>query len=156
MKKLSLLLARAMLLTVSGVYAVWTFTQSTDIMDINTTSIIDMTNATSIGTYGTYEFTNDLTMVVDPKEGTTHTTALYITGSLTVKFTPNDYAPANIRNYGAQSYFSHDLTNPDWNYLGTPIMVNQSQLLPFLLLTYHHMLRNLHKLELILSFYHID
>ncbi len=111
-----------MILTISGVYAVWTFTQSTDIMDINTTSVIDMTNATSIGTYGTYEFDNKLVLTIDPKEGTTHTTGLYITGTLTIKFSPNTYAPAEIRNYGAESYFSHDLTNENWEYNGTPIM----------------------------------
>lgn len=123
MKKLSLFLALAMLLTVTGVYAVWTFTQSTDIMDINTTSVIDMTNATSIGTYGTYEFDNQLVMTIDPKEGTTHTTALYITGTITVKFIPNTYAPEDVRNYGVESYFSHSLTNTNWTYLGTSIMI---------------------------------
>ena len=122
MKKLSLLLVLAMILTVSGVYAVWTFTQSTDIMDINTTSVINMTNATSIGTYGTYEFDNQLSMTIDPKENTTHTTALYVTGTLTIKFTPNAYAPTEIRDNGVNSYFSHDLTNADWKYNGTDIM----------------------------------
>lgn len=122
MKKLSLFLALAMLLTFSGVYAVWTFALSTDIMDINTTSVIDMTNATSTGTYGTYEFDNQLVMTIDPKDGTTHTTALYITGSLTIKFTPNTYAPAEIKDYGVESFFSHDLTNTDWKYNNTAIM----------------------------------
>ena len=122
MKKLSLLLALAMILTISGVYAVWTFTQSTDIMDINTASTLDMTTATSIGTYGTYEFENQLVMTIDPKEGTTHTTALYITGTLTIKFTPNAYAPAEIKENGVESFFTHDLTNNNWTYDGTHIM----------------------------------
>ena len=122
MKKLSMFLALAMLLTVGGVYAVWTYTNSTDVMDINTTSVIDMTAATAIGTYGTYEFDNQLVMTVDPKEGTTHTTALYITGTLTIKFTPNTYAPAEIKANGVQSFFSHDLTNTAWTYDSREIM----------------------------------
>ena len=126
MKKLSLFLALAMILTISGVYAVWTFTQSTDIMDINTTSAIDMTNATSIGTYGTYEFDNQLVMTIDPKEGTTHTTSLIVEGTLTIKFTPNAYAPEDIRNYGVKSFFTHDLTNTAWTYKGTTIMTADS------------------------------
>lgn len=127
MKKLSLLLALAMILTTSGVYAVWTFTQSTDIMDINTTSVIDMTNATTIGTYGTYEFDNNLVMTIDPKENTTHTTALYITGTLTIKFTPNTFAPVDIREYGVESFFTHELTNNAWKYGETYIMTIDSE-----------------------------
>ena len=42
-----------------------------------------MTEATFTGTDGTYSVdTSNLTMVVDPKEGTTHTTSLKIEGNL--------------------------------------------------------------------------
>lgn len=122
-KKLSLFLALAMLLTIGGVYAVWTFTQSTDIMDINTSSLMDMGEATSIGTYGTYSFDNQLSMVIDPAEGTNHTTALYVTGTLTITFKPNTYAPANIVKNGVTSYFSHErVSESEPQYNGTTIL----------------------------------
>lgn len=123
MKKLSLFLALAMILTISGVYAVWTFAESTDIMDINTSSLMDMGEATTIGTYGTYKFTNNLKMVIDPKVGTNHTTALYVTGSITITFTPNVYAPADIVANGVESYFSHEAVSESTpTYLGTTIL----------------------------------
>ncbi len=122
MKKLSLFLALAMLLTVGGVYAVWTYTQSTDVMDITTSSVIDMTAATSIGTYGQYDFDNKLVMTVDPKEGTTHTTSLILEGTITITFTPNTFAPTEVKENGITSYFSHDLAVAPWQYDGKDII----------------------------------
>ena len=126
MKKLSLLVALALLITVSGVYATWTYTQTTDVADESVHMALNLTNVTYEGSYGTYEIDKSgLTMVIDPKEGTTHITALKITGNLVIKFTPATYAPVEVKNDGIESTFQFSLTNNNWVYNGTNIVTLQ-------------------------------
>ena len=122
MKKISLLIALVLCLTISGVYATWVYSQSDDVADITGAKAITMTEATFTGTYGTYSVdSSNLTMVVDPKEGTTHTTSLVIEGDLVIRFTPNTYAPAEVKTNGVASTFAFSLSNAAWNYDNTPI-----------------------------------
>ena len=117
MKKISLLIALCMLLTVGGVYATWTYTQATDVADEAVNMSLNLGAVTYIGTYGTYEVDQStLKLTIDPKEDTTHTTALYITGELVIKFTPNTYAPEDVKNNGVDSTFAFSLANADWKY----------------------------------------
>ena len=98
MKKLSLLIALCMLISIGGVYATWVYSEKSDVADITGAKAITMTEATFSGTYGTYAVdTSKLTMQVDPKEGTTHVTSLVITGDLVITFKPNTYAPMMSR-----------------------------------------------------------
>lgn len=123
MKKISLLIALVLCLTISGVYATWVYSQSDDVADITGAKAITMTEATFTGTYGTYSVdSSNLTMVVDPKEGTAHTTSLVIEGDLVIRFTPNTYAPAEVKTNGVASTFAFSLSNAAWNYDNTPIM----------------------------------
>ena len=123
MRKLSLLIALCTLLTVGGVYATWTYTQATDVADESVNMILNLSDVTYIGTYGTYKVdTSGVSMVIDPKVGTTHTTALYITGDLVITFTPNTYAPEEVKNFGVESTLTISLTNADWKYGETPIV----------------------------------
>jgi len=113
----------ALCITIGGVYATWVYSQSDDVADITGATAVTMTEATFTGTYGTYNVdTNGLTMVVDPKEGTTHTTALKIDGDLVIKFTPNTYAPADVKTGGVPSTFAFSLSNANWQYDGQNIM----------------------------------
>lgn len=123
MKKLSILIALVLCVTIGGVYATWVYSQSDDVADITGAKAVTMTEATFTGTYGTYHVnTDDLSMVVDPKEGTTHTTALKITGNLVISFTPNTYAPEEVKTGGVPSTFAFSLSNSNWKYDGTDIM----------------------------------
>ena len=123
MKKISLIMLLALCITIGGVYATWVYSQSDDVADITGATAVTMTEATFTGTYGTYNVdTNGLTMVVDPKEGTTHTTALKIDGNLVIKFTPNTYAPADVKTGGVPSTFAFSLSNANWQYDGQNIM----------------------------------
>ena len=123
MRKLSLLIALCMLLTIGGVYATWTYTQSTDVMDESINMSMNLTNVTSVGTYGTYEIDQTgLSLTIDPKLGTTHTTALFITGDLVIKFTPNAYAPVEVKENGVASTFAFSLANANWQYEGRDII----------------------------------
>ncbi len=122
-KILSLLIAFAMLVTVGGVYATWTYTQATDVADEAVNMSLNLSTVTYVGTYGTYEIDQSgVTMTIDPKEGTTHTTALYITGDLVVKFTPNTYAPTEIKENGVDSTYTFSLANTSWKYENTNIV----------------------------------
>ena len=123
MRKLSLLIALCMLLTIGGVYATWTYTQSTDVMDESINMSMNLTNVTSVGTYGTYEIDQTgLSLTIDPKPGTAHTTALFITGDLVIKFTPNTYAPVEVKENGVASTFAFSLANANWQYEGQDII----------------------------------
>ena len=65
MKKLSILIALILCVTIGGVYATWVYSQSDDVADITGAKAITMTEATFTGTYGTYNVdTTGLTMVV--------------------------------------------------------------------------------------------
>ena len=117
MKKLSILIALMLIISIGGVYATWTYTQSTDVADESLNMSLNLTNVTYEGTYGTYEIDkSNLTMVIDPKEGTTHVTALKITGNLVIKFTPAAYAPEDVKNNAVDSTFQFKLSNENWTY----------------------------------------
>ena len=117
MRKISLLIALCMLLTIGGVYATWTYTNSTDVKDESISLAMNLTNATFVGTYGTFEIIDDgLTMKIDPKEGSTHITALYITGELVIKFTPNVYAPQTVKDNGIEATYTFSVSSPNWKY----------------------------------------
>lgn len=124
MKKISLIMLLCLCITIGGVYATWVYSQSDDVADITGAKAITMTEATFTGTYGTYSVDSSaVEMVVDPKEGTTHTTALKIEGDVVIKFTPNTYAPAEVKANGVPSTFAFSLSKNPWNYADTAIMI---------------------------------
>ena len=117
MKKLSLLIALCMLLTIGGVYATWTYTQNTDVADEAVNMNLNLTQVAYSGSYGTYEVdTTGLSLSIDPKAETAHTTALYATGNIIVTFTPNSVAPADIKEKGVKTTYTFTLANPNWKY----------------------------------------
>jgi len=126
MKKISLLIALALIISIAGVYATWTYTQSTDVADETVNMSLNLTNVTYTGTYGTYEIDKTgLNLTIDPKEGTSHTTALKAGGSLIIKFTPNTYAPEDIKQNAVPSTYSFSLSNNAWTYDGASILTLQ-------------------------------
>lgn len=123
MKKLSLLIALAMLISIGGVYATWVYSQSDDVADITNARAITMTNATFEGNYGTYNTdASTLSMKIDPLPGTTHTTGLIVTGEIKIIFTPATHAPADIKTGGVPTTYAFGVSNPNWTYLGQSII----------------------------------
>lgn len=117
MKKLALLISLILCVTIGGVYATWTYTQNTDVADETVNMTMNLTDVAYSGSYGTYKVdTTQLTLKIDPKTGTTHTTALYIDGKITITFTPNSVAPQEIKENGVASTFKFGLTNANWTY----------------------------------------
>lgn len=116
-KRLSLLIALVLCFTIGGVYATWVYTQSDDVADITKSGTVNLTDATFEGTYGTYAVdVQGAKMEVDPKEGTTHTTSLVITGNIVITFTPNVNAPVTVKEKAVPSTFALALSNPNWKY----------------------------------------
>ena len=123
MKKLSLLIALCMLISIGGVYATWTYIDKTDVADESINMAMNLSSVAYAGTYGNYEInTSSLKILVDPKENTTHTTALKIEGEITITFTPNVFAPETVKNNGVASTFQFTLTNNEWKYEGQKIL----------------------------------
>ena len=117
MKKLSLLIVMILCVTIGSVYATWTYTQYTDVADETVNMSMNLTSVAFSGSYGTYEInTSNVTMTIDPKQGTTHTTALTITGDIVITFTPNTVAPQDIKENGVDSTFQFGLTNANWTF----------------------------------------
>ncbi len=117
MKKLGLLFAMILCVTIGGVYATWTYTQNTDVADETINMTMNLTDVAYSGSYGTYKIdTTSLKLKIDPKVNTTHTTALYIEGEIVITFTPNSVAPEKIKKEGVASTFKFGLTNSNWIY----------------------------------------
>ena len=129
MKKLSLLIALCMLLTIGGVYATWTYTQNTDVADEAVNMNLNLTDVAYSGSYGTYKVdVSGLSLSIDPKVGTTHTTALYATGNIVITFTPNSVAPTEVKENGVATTYAFSLANPNWQYEGQNIVaVNHTE-----------------------------
>lgn len=124
MKKLSLLIALALIVTIGGVYASWVYIKNDDVADITGAKAITMTEATFDGNYGTFGADlSNLSLKVDPKPNTSHVTSLVISGSIKITFTPNANADETIKTQGLpNSTFKFSLSNPDWKYNGEDIL----------------------------------
>ena len=123
MRRLSVLIAMILCVTIGGVYATWTYTQNPDVADEQIHMTMNLTDVAFSGSYGTYKIdTSALKMNIDPKVGTTHDTALYITGQIVITFTPNAVAPEIVKEKAVDSTFQLTLTNDNWLYEGQKII----------------------------------
>ena len=127
MKRLSVLVALLLCVTISGVYATWTYVNnSTDIYDASKEILVELEDATTDGAAGTFSITTNLGLKIDQKEygvgeKNLHEAELeyYSTNSdpiyLTVTFTPSLNASEDIRSNGvlAELYFT---TTTDMSY----------------------------------------
>lgn len=129
MKKLSLLVAMILCITIGGVYATWTYTQNTDVADEAININMNLTDVVYSGSYGTYKVdTTGLNLAIDPKAETTHITALYATGNIVITFTPNSVAPSDVKENAVKSTYTFTLANPNWKYDGKDVVtVNHTE-----------------------------
>ena len=123
MKKLGLLIAMILCVTIGGVYATWTYTQNTDVADETVNKSLNLTGVEYVGSYGTYNVNVDgLTLKIDPKPGTTHTTALVAEGEIVITFTPNSVAPQTVKDSAVASTYQFTLSNANWIYEGNKVV----------------------------------
>ncbi len=115
MKKLSLLVALFMCLTIGGVYATWTYSGTNDITDALTEVKATIANASQEGSNGVYEIKSNLALVVDQKN-TAHEAELKFESNdtnpiyLTITFTPSAVAPETVKKEGVSSELYFDTT----------------------------------------------
>ena len=125
MKKLSVIIALALCITIGSVYATWIYNEHNDVADITGSRAITMTTATYEGGLGSYEVTTaGLTLKVDPKAGTTHVTSLQVDGEIVITFKPSQYASDEVKNGAVASTFAFSLSKDinAWQYDGQNII----------------------------------
>ena len=98
MKKISVLITLILCVTIGGVYAAWAYTGST-VSSVDRTVSHGLTTATTDGDVGILEVVhNDVDVSIDQTAVGNYLAKLVITGSITVKFTPNAGAPTDVVN----------------------------------------------------------
>ena len=96
MKKLSILVALILCVTIGGVYAAWSYTGSTTTA-VDRTLSHGMATAVQKGDVGIFSITeNNIDIKIDQMAAGDYRAKLVITGSVTVTFTPNDGAPEDV------------------------------------------------------------
>lgn len=117
MKRISLLMALLVCLTVSGVYAAWTYAGTDDIADVYAETKITIADVTLQGANGTYKIESNLVLLVDQANedheaeldfNSNNNEAVY----LKVTFTPADNASTQIKDHALNTevYFGTTTT----------------------------------------------
>ena len=109
MKKLSLLIALILCVTIGGVYATWSFSASNDIVDQSEEVLLTMAAEDVSGTDGTYTIdVSTVNITIDQKDTNDHTAKLVIDpeSKVIVTFTPAPNAPNTVKDSAVASTFS--------------------------------------------------
>lgn len=121
MGRLGLIILMLLCVTITGVYAVWTYAGSEDIVDAFAESKITIADATTAGANGIYTIESNLVLTIDQKSNDDHTAVLLFASNdgkdiyLKVTFKPNDHAPVDVKKNAVPSelYFT---TTTDMKY----------------------------------------
>ena len=120
MKKLSLLIALMLCVTIGGVYATWSYAGTNDIADAYAEAKVTITDAVLTGANGTYTIESNLVLHVDQKNEDHEAELVFDSNDsnpiyLKVTFEPSDFAPQTIKNEAVLSelYFG---TTTDMKY----------------------------------------
>ena len=123
MKKLSLLIALCMLLTISGVFAAWTYTTTT-IGKVEDNLDIGVADPELLGNAGTINIvSNTVEVLIDQKDVGNYDAVLTVTGSIVLTFTANTGSPDGIVDYIVADLILTDI--PKYN--GDPIYVVENE-----------------------------
>ena len=119
MKKLSVLIALMLCITIGGVYATWTYTStSADIVDATKEVVVELEDATTTGAAGTFTVITNLALKIDQiteDDGSTDHKAQLVYGSadgeaikLVVTFVPSVNASKDVKDFAvpAELYFT--------------------------------------------------
>ena len=133
--RLGLIILLLICITITGVYATWTYAGTDDIADAFAEAKITITDTELAGANGTYKIESNLVLTIDQKADGDHTAELVFSGNdgkapyLRVTFTPAKNAPEDIKLYGIDSelYFGTTTTmqynidaNGNYKQDGTP------------------------------------
>ena len=134
MKKLSLLLALMLLVTVGGVYATWNYALTDDIADAYAEAKVTIEDAEFTGSNGVYKIESNLVLTIDQANDDHEAELVFDANNdqpifLKVTFTPAKHAPEAVKENAVPSelYFTTSTTmeykmDADGNYSesGTP------------------------------------
>ena len=117
MKKLTLLIAFLLCVTVSGVYAAWTYAGTNDIADAFAEAKVTIADVELTGANGTYKIESNLVLLID-QANENHEAELKFQSNneqpifLKVTFTPATNAPQTIKDNAVPSELYFTLTTP--------------------------------------------
>ena len=134
MKKLSILIALCLLVSVGGVYAAWVYADGAVVDRSNDHTAIGITGSTNTSEKGVFALTNSIEILIDDEKFVNPTTgkdykAIFTgTGEFTVSFTPSAGAPEDVVNDGIKMQLELSLTGvgDDVLKLGTTEVVLNS------------------------------
>lgn len=113
MKKLSVLIALMLCVTIGGVYATWTYAGTDDIADAYAEAKVTIADAELTGANGTYKVESNLVLTVDQKNEDHEAELVFGSNNsdpifLKVTFTPAANAPQEIKDSAVPSelYFT--------------------------------------------------
>ncbi len=123
MKKLTLLIALIVAVTIGGVYATWTYMGTSDIVDVDKEVVVSMEAATLSGTPGEYTVTTNISAFDITQAGTADTkfhlaTLDIITNEnndapkITITFKPSTGADLDMKTKGVETYFYFTTSAP--------------------------------------------
>ena len=113
MKKLSVLIALALCLTIGGAYAAGSWIYANGIATPGEKTVgLSLDTATTTTPSGVYEITKVPSFIVKPASASDYTTTLYVANdseaNLVITFTPDDNAPDAVKNNAPDASISFD------------------------------------------------
>ena len=107
MKKFRILVIALLCLTISGVYAAWTFAEDIQVdRDAETVTVTLAEKAGATEALGTFSInTEGFSMVIDQKANGVHETELKITGNIVLQFKPNANVSQDVKDNGIEATY---------------------------------------------------
>lgn len=119
MKKISVLIIMALIVTIGGVYATWNYAQSAASAD-PVQSVVTLTDKVVDTPKGTIEVdASGLIFEIDDTNGD-YVAELVVDGEIEITFTPADGADENVAQHGIALQYVLSVTE-NWKYEGTQI-----------------------------------
>lgn len=115
MKKLSVLIALLLCVTITGVYAAWTYAGTNDIADVYTEAKVTIADVELSGANGTYHITSNLVLTVDQKNEDHHAELVFGSNNdqpifLKVTFVPAVNAPQDVKENAVKTEIYYGVT----------------------------------------------
>ena len=118
MVRLGLIILLLLCVTITGVYAAWTYAGTDDIADVYTEAKITISDAELSGANGTYTIKSNLILTVEPTADSSHTAMLVFTSNdsqdpdVEIRFKPAANAPQSIKDSAVPTQIYFGTTTP--------------------------------------------
>ena len=119
MKKISVLIVLAMIVTIGGVYATWNYAQD-GVEGVDVVPTVALTDKIVSTSQGTIEVDMSTLEISIDDANNDYNAELVIDGQIDIEFTADPYADADIKANGLPMQYELTVTTP-WEYKGTQI-----------------------------------